>query len=192
MPPSDGPITAASFLMPSETATSCPARAMSSTVSTGNVSRYGWPVAGLIEIGEVEPNGLPSELTQMTKQRRVSIGRPGPIMSSHQPGAGSSVDDAACAEGDSPVKIRTALSWRTAGSPQVSYAISTLGSAPPRRIGNGCCSFSIFRAVAMRDVSVNRCSRTCARHPAAGYAARCRFSASRASSGAGASAPGAA
>ena len=71
--------------MPSETATSCPARAMSSTVSTGNVSRYGWPVAGLIDAGEVEPNGLPSELMQMTKKRRVSIGRPGPIMSSHQP-----------------------------------------------------------------------------------------------------------
>ncbi len=85
MPPSDGPITAASCLMPSETATSCPARAMSSTVSTGKVSRYGWPVAGLIEIGEVEPNGLPSELMQMTKKRRVSMGRPGPIMSSHQP-----------------------------------------------------------------------------------------------------------
>ena len=122
---------------------------MSSTVSTGNVSRYGWPVAGLIEIGEVEPNGLPSELMQMTKQRRVSMGRPGPIMSSHQPCVWSSVDEAACAEGDRPVKIMTALSWRTAGSPQVSYATSTLGSSPPRRIGNGCCNFSIFRAVAM-------------------------------------------
>ena len=57
MPPIDGPITAASFLMPSDSATSWPARAMSSTVSTGNVSRYGWPVAGSIETGEVEPNG---------------------------------------------------------------------------------------------------------------------------------------
>ena len=120
MPPSDGPITAASFLMPSETATSCPARAMSSTVSTGKVSRYGWPVVGLMEIGEVEPNGLPSELTQMTKKRRVSIGRPGPIMSSHQPCDESSVDEAAWADGDRPVKIMTAWSCRTAGSPQVS------------------------------------------------------------------------
>ena len=93
---------------------------MSSTVSTGKVSRYGWPVAGSIEIGEVEPNGLPSELMQMTNRRLVSIGRPGPIMSSHQPCEGSSAEDAACAEGDRPVKIITALSWRTAGSPQVS------------------------------------------------------------------------
>jgi hypothetical protein len=64
----------------------------------------------LIEIGEVEPNGLPSELMQMTKRRRVSMGRPGPIMSSHQPCEGSSVDEAACADGDRPVKIMTALS----------------------------------------------------------------------------------
>jgi hypothetical protein len=49
----------------------------------------------LIEIGDVEPNGLPSELMQMTNKRRVSIGRPGPIMSSHQPCEGSSVEEAA-------------------------------------------------------------------------------------------------
>ena len=97
-----------------------PARAMSSTVSTGNVRRYALPVAGSIEIGDVEPNGLPSELMQMTKKRRVSIGRPGPIMSSHHPCAGSSLDEAACADGDRPVKIMTALSCRASGSPQVS------------------------------------------------------------------------
>jgi hypothetical protein len=63
-----------------------------------------------MEAGDVEPNGLPIELMQMTKNCRVSMGRPGPIMSSHQPGVGSSVDDAACAEGERPVKIRMALS----------------------------------------------------------------------------------
>ncbi len=73
-----------------------------------------------MEAGEVEPNGLPSEFTQTTKYRPVSIGRPGPIMSSHQPGAGSSVEDAACADGDRPVKMRIAFSSRTWGSPQVS------------------------------------------------------------------------
>src|SRR5688500_3730465 len=62
MPPSDGPMTAANLRTPSERATSCPARAMSSTVSTGNVSRYGLPVEGLIDAGDVEPKGLPSEL----------------------------------------------------------------------------------------------------------------------------------
>ena len=56
----------------------------------------------------------------MTKKRRVSIGRPGPIMSSHQPGAGSSVDDAACADGDRPVKIRIGVVVAEVRSPQVS------------------------------------------------------------------------
>src|SRR3954451_5372810 len=149
MPPSDGPTTEASLRTPSDIATSCPARAMSSTVNTGKVSRYGLPVAGLIEMGEVEPNGLPSELMQITKKRRVSIGRPGPIMSSHQPGAGSSVEEAACAEGDRPVKINTALSAQNARSPQVSYAICTSCNAPPRRISKGLSNFSTFRAVAM-------------------------------------------
>src|SRR5215510_1123046 len=120
MPPSDGPTTEASLRTPRDSATSCPARAMSSTVRTGKVSRYGLPVAGLIDAGDVEPNGLPSEFTQITKKRRVSMGRPGPIMSSHQPGAGSSVEEAACAEGESPVKIRIALSAQKPRSPQVS------------------------------------------------------------------------
>src|SRR5688500_13029131 len=104
-----------------------------------------------MDTGDVDPKGLPSEFTQMTKKRRVSIGRPGPIMSSHQPGAGSSVDDAACAEGDRPVKIRMALSLQKLRSPQVSYAICTSCRAPPRRMGNGRSSLRILRAEAMRE-----------------------------------------
>jgi hypothetical protein len=47
-------------------------------------------VAGLIEAGPVEPLQLPSELTQTTNQRSVSIGLPGPSIASHQPGSGLS------------------------------------------------------------------------------------------------------
>ena len=83
---------------------------MSSMVSTGKRNRYGCPVAGSIDAGPVEPKQLPSEFTQMMNQRLLSSGRPGPIMSSHHPGAGSSCDEAACAEGDSPVKMSRPLS----------------------------------------------------------------------------------
>jgi hypothetical protein len=76
-------------------------------------------VRGSIDAGPVEPKQLPSELTQTTKKRRVSIGRPGPMMSSHQPGVGSFGLDAACAEGERPVKIRTALSRFGPSVPQV-------------------------------------------------------------------------
>ena len=47
----------------------------------------------------VDPKQLPSELMQMTKKRRVSMGRDGPTISSHQPGDGSSGDELACAVG---------------------------------------------------------------------------------------------
>ncbi|GIK33648.1 MAG: hypothetical protein AMXMBFR45_16180 [Gammaproteobacteria bacterium] len=68
----------------------------------------------------MEPKQLPSEFTQMTWKRRVSIGREGPIISSHQPGVGSAAEDAACAEGERPVKISTALSRAALSSPQLS------------------------------------------------------------------------
>ena len=79
---------------------------------------YGRPVRGSIEAGPEEPNGLPSELTQTTKKRRVSIGWPSPIIDSHQPGVGSSAEDAACAGGDSPVNSSTVLSRAAFGRPQ--------------------------------------------------------------------------
>jgi len=68
----------------------------------------------------VEPKQLPRELTQITHQRRVSMGRPGPIMYSHQPGEGSSTEEAAWALGESPVKTSTTLSREGASRPQVS------------------------------------------------------------------------
>ena len=68
----------------------------------------------------MDPKQLPSELMQMTKKRRVSIGRDGPTISSHQPGDGSSGEDVAWADGDMPVKIRMALSRAALSWPQVS------------------------------------------------------------------------
>jgi len=50
----------------------------------------------------------------------VSIGLPGPSISSHQPGSGSSSLEAACALGESPVRISTALSRAAESVPQVS------------------------------------------------------------------------
>ena len=44
------------------------------------------PVAGSIDAGPVEPLQLPSEFTQITNQRSLSIGLPGPSIASHQPG----------------------------------------------------------------------------------------------------------
>ena len=74
---------------------SCNVRSTWASVYSSNSATTA-PVAGLTDAGDVEPNGLPSELTQMTKKRRVSMGRPGPTMSSHQPGDGSAALDAAC------------------------------------------------------------------------------------------------
>ena len=88
-----------------------PALAMSSTESSRK--RRAVRPAGRADRsrrGLDEPNGLPSELTQTTCQRRVSMGRASPIIDSHQPGVGSAAEDAACADGDSPVKSSTVLS----------------------------------------------------------------------------------
>jgi hypothetical protein len=63
---------------------------------------------------------LPSVFTQITNQRSVSIALPGPTMSSHQPGEGSSAFDAACALGESPVRMTIALPRAASISPQVS------------------------------------------------------------------------
>ena len=64
---------------------------------------------GSIEAGPVEPLHEPSVFAQITYQRFVSMYLPGPIISSHQPGEGSSAFDAACALGERPVRMKTAL-----------------------------------------------------------------------------------
>src|SRR4249919_253292 len=120
MPPIELPITQASCSMPNAHVTACAALAMSSIDSSGNSSRYESPVAGLIDAGPVEPLQLPSELTQTTYQRSLSMGLAGPIIASHQPGSGLSAFAAAWAFGESPVRIRIALSRAALSLPQVS------------------------------------------------------------------------
>ena len=124
--------------MPSERSASKPPRAMSSTDRSGKLMRYGAPVAGLIDAGPVEPKQLPSEFTQMTNQRLVSMERPGPIIAF--PPAFARVLLAticACAGGERPVNSRMALLRSAFSSPQVSYATRAPCSTPPRHIGNG-------------------------------------------------------
>ena len=77
-------------------------------------------MAGLVDAGPVEPLQLPSEFTQTTNQRSVSIGLPGPTIHSHQPGAGLPALAAAWASGDRPVTIRIALPRWASSVPQVS------------------------------------------------------------------------
>ena len=106
--------------------------AMSSMDRHGNVSRYGRPVRGSVEAGPVEPRHDPNELLQITNQRFVSSGRPGPIMSSHQPGSGLSAFECAWLLGERPVVRRRALSFAGESVPHVSYASVTSGISPPR------------------------------------------------------------
>src|SRR4249919_1813902 len=95
------------------------------------------PVAGLIEAGPVDPLQLPSEFTQITNQRSLSIGLPGPTIGSHQPASGFAPLAAACASGERPVTIRIALSRAALSSPQVSKATRALRNSPPRFIAKG-------------------------------------------------------
>src|SRR6478672_13841455 len=120
MPPIELPMRQARRSMSRPRTSSNEALATSSSVSSGNVNLYTFPVAGSIDAGPVEPLQLPSVFAQITNQRFVSIGLPGPIISSHQPGEGSAALDAACALGDRPVRIRIALSRAAPSVPQVS------------------------------------------------------------------------
>src|SRR6185312_471618 len=102
----------------------------SSSVRSGKSSRYSSPVAGFVEAGPVEPLHEPSVFAQMTNQRFVSMYLPGPIISSHQPGEESSAPDAACALGERPVRMKTALLRAASSVPHVSYASVAPASAP--------------------------------------------------------------
>src|SRR5690242_20265053 len=90
-----------------------------------------------MDAGPVDPKQLPSELIQMTKNWPVSIASSGPTMRCHQPSLGSAAEEAACADGDRPVKSNRALLRASFSVPQVSYAIWAPCSAPPRHMGKG-------------------------------------------------------
>jgi len=52
-------------------------------------------VAGSIEAGPEDPKQLPSELTQMTNKRSVSMASPGPTIPCHHPFARIGGEEAA-------------------------------------------------------------------------------------------------
>ncbi|MCY1298095.1 hypothetical protein D9M70_475650 [compost metagenome] len=90
MPPRLPPTTAAHWAMPSRSARRAWLCTQSSTVITGKSAPNGLPVAGLVLDGPVEPLQPPRLLRLTTKNLRVSIGLPGPMQLSHQPGLRSS------------------------------------------------------------------------------------------------------
>lgn len=90
---------------------------MSAGVICGNDARYGAPVRGSVDSGDVAPNGLPSTHGQMTRKYDVLIALPGPIMFSHQPGRGSSRFDAAWLECENDGSTRIVRSSGSDGSP---------------------------------------------------------------------------
>src|SRR5512136_3183430 len=97
---------------------------MSPIVTTGKLSPNGLPVCGLIDIGPVDPLQPPMTLEQITKNLSVSNALPGPMQSSHQPGASSSGElrPAAWALPDRAWQIKIALLRSALSWPYVSYA----------------------------------------------------------------------
>ncbi|MCY1500563.1 hypothetical protein D9M68_346080 [compost metagenome] len=91
MPPRLPPITAAHCWMPRTSARRAWLLTQSSTVITGKSAPNGAPVAGLMLEGPVEPLQPPRLLRLTTKNFRVSMGLPGPMQLSHQPGLRSSM-----------------------------------------------------------------------------------------------------
>ena len=79
------PITASRRSMPRLSVSSFCARTMSRMVMVGKSVPQGVPSARFSR-GPVLPMQPPSTLAQMTKNRSVSTGRPGPMRLAHQPG----------------------------------------------------------------------------------------------------------
>src|SRR5215475_2101806 len=133
MPPRLPPITAAKRSMPSRSASRACASTQSSTVTIGKSEPQGWPVAGLVDIGPLEPKQLPRLFTPTTKKRSVSTGFPGPTMLSHQPslsGTPACVPATWC-EALSAWQTRIAFERSALSSPYVSYISSNAGSVAP-------------------------------------------------------------
>ncbi len=90
MPPRLPPTTAAHWWMPRASARRVWLFTQSFTVIIGKSGPQGWPVSGLVEVGPLEPWQPPRLFGQTTKKRLVSMGLPGPMQFSHQPGRLSS------------------------------------------------------------------------------------------------------
>ena len=90
MPPRLPPTTAAQRSMPSRSARRRCVATQSRTRTTGKSGPQMRPVAGLTLRGPVLPAQPPMLFRLTTKKREVSIGLPGPMQLSHQPGLRSS------------------------------------------------------------------------------------------------------
>ena len=86
MPPRLPPITAAQQSIPRWSASRAWLFTQSRARRGGKSGPQGLPVSGLMELGPVEPWQPPILLRLTTKKRLVSMGLPGPMHSSHQPG----------------------------------------------------------------------------------------------------------
>ncbi len=86
MPPIEPPTTANSRAMPRCSTSRFCARTMSRMVTGGSRCPTARRSPRSVVRGPVEPMHEPSTLAQMTKNRSVSIGRPGPTTGCHQPG----------------------------------------------------------------------------------------------------------
>jgi hypothetical protein len=86
MPPSEPPIAQRSRSMPRCLQSARCTVTRSRITIAGKRSPYGRPVSGSSELGPVVPLQPPSRFEEITNSRSVSIGLPGPIIVSHQPG----------------------------------------------------------------------------------------------------------
>ena len=90
IPPKLPPMTAANRWIPSVSASIAWVCTQSFTVTAGKVAPHGFPVVGLMATGPVLPLQPPRLFSETTKNLLVSMGLPGPMQASHQPGFASS------------------------------------------------------------------------------------------------------
>ena len=126
-PPIEPPTTAAQRGMPRWSASAASTTTWSRIVTVGKREPYGAPVSGSSDAGPVLPWQPPSTLGQMTKNRSVSIGRPGPTTGSHQPSRRwpGPAGPAAWLSPVSAWSSSSAFEPSAASVPHVSYAMVT-------------------------------------------------------------------
>ena len=130
--PIEPPMTANQVLMPRTFESSCWAFTWSRMVRYGKSAPNSRPLVSS-ELGPVEPWQLPSMFGATTKYLSVSIAKPGPMMSLHQPSVGWALlaEPVAC---ESPVracKTKTALVCSWLSSPHDSNAIRAEANVRP-------------------------------------------------------------
>src|SRR5439155_17017552 len=115
------------------------ASTQSSTVTMGKSEPHGFPVAGLIDAGPVEPKQPPRLLTPTAKKRAVSTGLPGPTILSHHPSLAGwpAYSPATWCDALSAWQTRIALERSALSVPYVSYINSNAGSVAPDESRSG-------------------------------------------------------